>query len=62
LNNTATEKVGRFLLGIPNARERGDVSEISALDDQFSEWLYDKIVSTRAIGAYDADRSEPASG
>ena len=53
LNEVPAEKVVRFLEGLPNARQRTD-SAIQPLPDDFSEWLYDKISSTRAIGGYDS--------
>lgn len=54
LDAIPAEKVGRFLSGEPNARIRVDPSTIPALTDEFSEWLYTKISTTRSIGEYDA--------
>lgn len=62
INEVPMEKVGRFLSGSDNAQQRGDVSQIPALSDEFSEWLYDKISNTRSIGAYDADRNDATGG
>ena len=62
LTELPMEKVSRFLAGVPNAQDRADISEIPALSDEFSEWLYDKISNTRSIGAYDADRNDAAGG
>lgn len=53
LSQVPPEKVGRFLAGDTNARTRADISTIPSLDDEFSKWLYGKISSVRAIGAYD---------
>lgn len=55
ISQVPPEKVGRFLSGDTNARERSNISSIPSLDDEFSKWLYDKISSVRAIGAYDED-------
>jgi len=62
LTELPMEKVSRFLSGVENAQERADVSEIPPLSDEFSEWLYDKISTTRSIGEYDADRSDATGG
>lgn len=56
------EKISRFLAGEANAQERADIANIPPLTDEFSEWLYDKISSTRSIGEYDADRDRQAGG
>lgn len=55
ISQVPPEKVGRFLEGNTNARLRSDASLIPDLDDEFSKWLYTKISSVRAIGAYDED-------
>lgn len=53
ISEVPPEKVGRFLAGDPNARERANTADIPSLDDEFSKWLYTKISSVRAIGGYD---------
>lgn len=62
MSSVPEEKIGRFLLGMDNAQERVDTSQIPSLSDAFSEWLYTKISTTRSIGEYDADRSPTTSG
>lgn len=46
------EKVGRFMAGLPNARERS-TDPLPDIPDEFSEWLYEKVTKTRAFGGYD---------
>jgi len=58
LTEVPMEKVSRFLAGMSNAQERTEISQIPALSDEFSEWLYGKISTTRSIGEYDADTSD----
>lgn len=53
LAEVPAEKVVRFIGGINNAQERTD-QEIPTLPDEFSEWLYSKIIETRSIGGYDS--------
>lgn len=54
INNIPAEKVGRYLNGDENARSRVDPLTIPPISDEFSEWLFEKISKTRAIGCYDA--------
>jgi hypothetical protein len=62
LSEVPEEKVSKFLTGSTNAQDRADISQIPPLSDEFSEWLYTKISTTRSIGEYDADRSSTTSG
>lgn len=52
ITEVPAEKVVRFIQNTPNARERTS-EEIPPLTDEFSEWLYSKIMATRPIGGYD---------
>lgn len=54
INNIPAEKIGRYLRGDANARVR-TTETIPPLSDEFSEWLYGKISTTRAIGTYDSN-------
>lgn len=62
LTEVPGDKVSRYLAGDPNAQQRANIADIPPLSDEFSEWLYDKISSTRSIGEYDGDRSRQAGG
>lgn len=52
LSEMPDEKVARFIRGNPDAQQRVDPTEVPDMSNELSDWLEQKILSSRPLGSY----------